>query len=407
MNVKKIRTDFPSLKRRVNEKKLIYFDNAATSLKPKQVIDGEKCYYEKNCANINRGLHEMSEEATIAFENSRRKIAKFVNAKQNEIIFTKNTTESINLIANSLMNTGIIKKNDKIVLSEMEHHSNIVPWQYIARKTGAKLDFVKIKENFEIDYYDLEKKTKNAKIISICGASNTIATMPNLKKIEKVVHENNSIFCIDAAQLIAHKKIDLKKLNADFIAFSAHKMLGPTGIGCLIGKEKLLDKMEPFLFGGDMVESVTLQKSVFEKSPKKFEAGTPNIAGAYSFNSAINYFEKIGYEKIQKQEWKLKNHCLEGLKKMGNLGVRIYTNEKENSAPIIMFDCKINCHDLAIILNDYGIAIRSGMHCAEPIIKKYNKNGLARVSFSFYNTIEEVDYFLKKLEFVLKQINKN
>ncbi len=404
MNVKKIRKDFPVLKRKINGKNIVYFDNAATSLKPKQVINAEKKYYEKSCANINRGIHEMSEEATINFENTRKETANFVGSKNNEIIFTKNTTESINLIMYSFMNNNFLKKNDKIVLSEMEHHSNILPWQFLAKKTGAKIEFVKINKNLELDTNDLEKKVVNSKIVSISGASNTIATKPNLKEIEKIVHEDERVFCVDGAQLTPNKKVNFKKLNIDFMSFSSHKMFGPTGVGCLVGKNELLEKMSPFIFGGDMVESVSIEKSVFEKSPKKFEAGTPNIAGVYGFREAIKYIEKIGFDEIEKQDNLLKKRFLQSTNELEKIGLKVISN-KNKSAPIVLMDCKkINCHNLAILLNEEGIAIRSGFHCAEPIVKKFNKNGLARASFSFYNTIEEIDYFIEKLSFILKQI---
>ncbi|MDD3084053.1 MAG: SufS family cysteine desulfurase [Candidatus ainarchaeum sp.] len=405
MNIKKIRKDFPILKRIVNKKKIVYFDNAATTLKPIQIINAEKEYYEKNCANIHRGLHEMSENATISYEKTREKVAEFVGAKKEEVIFTKNTTESLNLVAYSFMNNNFLKKGDKIVLSEMEHHSNIVPWQFIAKKTGAKIEFVNINNEFEVDFNDLEKKVSGAKIVSFSGASNTIATIPNLKKIEKIVHDNNALFCVDAAQLIAHKKINFKKINADFLAFSGHKMLGPTGIGCLVGKKEFLEKMSPFIFGGDMIKHVSKQKSVFEETPKKFEGGTPNIAGTYSLREAITYLEKVGFDLIKKQEINLKKICLDGMKEISNKEIEFYCNEKKDSSPIILFDYKkIDCHNLAILLNEEGIAIRSGFHCAEPIVKKYNKNGLARASFAFYNNEEEVNYFLNKLKEILKQL---
>ncbi|MDD4251187.1 MAG: aminotransferase class V-fold PLP-dependent enzyme [Candidatus ainarchaeum sp.] len=408
MNINKIRKDFPTLNKSVNNKKIIYFDNAATSLKPIQVINSQKNYYEENCANINRGLHEMSEQATLLFENSRKKIANFFGSKSEETIFTKNTTESINLLMYSLINSNFFKRGDKIVLSEMEHHSNIVPWQQLQKK-GVKIEFVKINEEFELDLEDLEKKVKNSKLVSLSGASNTIATIPNLKKIEKIVHEKDRLFCVDVAQLAPHKKINFKKTNIDFIAFSGHKMLAPTGIGCLIGKKNILEEMQPFIFGGDMIKTTNFNKSIFEEIPKKFEAGTPNISGAIGLGTAIDYINKIGFDNIINQEKLLKKICLNKLKtletKNPNNKINIYCNTKSNSAPIILFDFnKLNCHDLAILLNDEGIAIRSGMHCAEPIVTKYNKNGLARASFSFYNTKEEIDYFIEKMDFILKQI---
>ncbi len=273
-----------------------------------------------------------------------------------------------------------------------------------SKKTGAKIEFVKIGKNFEIDLEDMEKKAKNAKIVNISGASNTIATIPNMKEIEKIVHSEGGLFCVDGAQLSAHKKIDFKKIKADFFVFSGHKMLGPTGIGGMIGKKELLEKMEPFIMGGGMVNSVSGKKVTLEDSPKKFEAGTPNIAGAIGLREAVKYFEKIGFENIEKHEKKIVEKCYDGIKGMG---LEIFSNNSKNRVPIVLFDFeKISCHDLAILLNEEGVAVRSGFHCAEPIVSKYNKKGLVRASFGMYNTKEETEFFLEKLEKIVKQLKK-
>jgi len=300
MNVNKIREDFIVLNRKVNGNKLVYLDSAATSLKPKQVLDAEKKYYETSCANIHRGVHEMSQEASIEYEKSHSVVANFINADKEEVIFTKNTTESLNLLMYSLSNGNFFKKGDKIVTSDLEHHSNIIPWQYLEKKLGIKLEFVKLTNNFEIDLEDFEKKSKGAKLVSISGASNTVSTHTNLKEIEKITHENNALLCVDGAQLVPHETFDFKKSNIDFLAFSGHKMLAPTGIGCMIGKKKLLSEMEPFLFGGDMITDVQKHSATWNNLPSKFEAGTPNIAASYGMNAAIKYLEKLGMNNVKK-----------------------------------------------------------------------------------------------------------
>jgi cysteine desulfurase / selenocysteine lyase len=402
MDIEKIRSDFPILKRKINGKKLVYLDNAATSLKPTQVLEAERCYYENSCANIHRGVHNLSEEASLVYEETHGAVGKFVGAKKEEVIFTKNTTESLNLIAYSMKEGGTLRKGDKIVTSLLEHHSNYLPWKHL-EKIGVKLEVVGLDENFEIDYEELEEKSKGAKLVSISGASNTVASVTDLKKVEKIVHENGALLCVDAAQLAPHQKINFDKTNADFMAFSAHKMLGPTGIGCLVGKKKLLEEMEPFLFGGDMVREVSLNSSEWNELPYKFEAGTPHIAGAYGLGAAIEYIEKVDFEKIEKQEKALTDLCLSEIE--GIDGVKVFGSEKgKERGSIVLFDTKLNCHDLGILLNEEGIAVRSGMHCAEPLVSKLNAEGLARASFYFYNTEEEVLFFTKKLKETLKKI---
>ncbi len=402
MNTKEIRKDFPILERKINDKKLVYLDSAATSLKPKQVLEAEKCYYEMNCANIHRGLHEMSEKASEVYESAHEKVAKFIGAKKNEIVFTKNTTESLNLLMYSLRNENYFKKGDKVIVSLLEHHSNIIPWQYLEKKIGIKLEFVELNDKFEIDLEDLQDKSKKAKLVSISGASNTVATHTNLKEIEKISHDAGALLSVDAAQLIPHEKFNFKKSNIDFVSFSGHKMLAPTGIGCLIGKENLLEKMEPFMFGGDMISKVSKHDSKWNVLPYKFEAGTPNIAGAYGLKEAIRYLEKIGMDDVKEHEQKLTKMCIKGIE---DIGLKVFGPKNEKHGGIVMFDCgKIDCHDIGMILNDEGIAIRSGMHCAEPMVSSLNKNGLARASFYIYNTEEEIKYFLEKLKEIIEEI---
>ena len=287
MNVEEIRNDFPILSKKFNGKKLTYLDNAATSLKPRQVLDAERKYYEEECANIHRGLHFLSEAASIAYENAHEKVAKFTGSKKAEVIFVRNATEGINLVMYSLLNSGKIKKGDKILVTQMEHHSNLVPWQYLEKKIGAKLEFIDINANYELDMDDFDDKVKGAKIVSVTGASNTIASLPDLRKIEKAAHKQGAIFVVDAAQLVPHHEVNFGSMNADFLVFSGHKMCAPTGTGAVIGKKKLLEEMEPFMLGGDMIQEVKLHTSSWNQLPFKFEAGTPHIAGAYGLGAAV------------------------------------------------------------------------------------------------------------------------
>ncbi|MDD3159537.1 MAG: cysteine desulfurase [Candidatus ainarchaeum sp.] len=402
MNVNKIREDFLVLNRKIEGKDLVYLDNAATSLKPKSVIDAITSYYTEHTANIHRGVHTLSQEASEEYELAHKNIAKFVNASEEEVIFTKNATESINLIMYSLLNSNFFKKGDKIVTTIMEHHSNIIPWQYLEKKGLVNLEFVNINKNYEIDEEDFRKKVKGAKLVSISGASNTIATQNDIVRLGKILREENktAIFGIDGCQTAPHKKIDFKKLNIDYIVFSGHKMLMPTGIGFLIAKKEFLEKNEPFLFGGDMISQVALHSSEWNKLPYKFEAGTPHIASAYGINAAIKYLEKIGLENIEAHEKKLVKLCIDELD--GKNGIKIYGPKNDNHGGIILFDSKLNCHDLATLLNDQGIAIRSGMHCAEPLVSSLNKEGLARASFYLYNTEDEVRFFIEKLKDILE-----
>jgi len=399
MNIEEIRDDFPLLKRIENGKPITYLDNAATSLKPKQVIDAVVHYYEKECANVHRGLHLLSEEASIKYEESHEKIAKFINAKKEECVLTKNTTEGINLVMYSLLNSDFFKKGDKVVVSKMEHHSNIVPWQFLERKHGVKLEYVEMLDNYEMDMDDLAEKVKGAKLVSLSGASNTVATRPDLKRIEKLVHKEGALFCIDGAQLVPHQEVNFKSLNADFLAFSGHKMLAPTGVGVLIAKKEHLEKFEPFLYGGDMIQEVKLHTSSWNSLPYKFEAGTPNIAGSYGLREAIDYIKKVGYKFIDRQEKLLTKLCIEEME--GIDSVQMYCPKDVNKqGGIVMFEStKLAAHELAMTLSEMeNVCIRSGMHCAEPLVSSINKDGLARASFYFYNTEEEVMTFIKALK---------
>ncbi|MEK6958411.1 MAG: SufS family cysteine desulfurase [archaeon] len=402
MNVDKIRADFPVLQRKIHGKPIVYLDNAATTLKPNYMIDAIRKYYEEQTANVHRGLHKLSEEASIEYEQSHRTTEKFLGAQKGEVCFTKNTTEAINTVMYALYNSDKIKKGDKIVVSKMEHHSNIVPWQFLEKKVGAKLEFVELDKNYQLDMADFEKKVKGAKLVSITGASNTVASLPDIRAIEKLSHKEGALVCIDAAQLVPHKKVDFRSLNADFLCFSGHKMLAPTGIGALVAKKKLLEDLEPFMFGGDMIHSVDWHKSSWNELPYKYEAGTPNIEGAYGLKAAIEYLNKIGFNDIESQEKKLTKLCLEELSRIK--GVKTYCpGNAEKQGGIVMFGCdKLSAHDTALALSESeNVFIRSGMHCAEPLVSSLNKDGLARASFYFYNSETDILKFSSALKEVL------
>lgn len=397
INVKRIKKDFPIFKRKINGKPLIYLDNAATSQKPRQVIEAMKNFYEEHCANVHRGIYKISEEATEKYEKSREKIAKFINAKPREIIFVKNTTEAINLVMYSwaLENLG---RGDEIISSIMEHHSNIVPWQFLQRK-GVKLNFVDINNDGTLKMSDYKKFiSKRTRLITVTNASNVLGTINPVKEICKMAHENKSLFLVDAAQSVPHMPVDVKELNCDFLVFSGHKMLGPSGIGVLYGKEEILEKMKPFLYGGDMIKEVHLKDSTFNDLPWKFEAGTPNIAGPIALGAAVDYLNKIGMNNVRQHEKEITKYALG---KMQNIGkIKIYGPLDVNKkGGVISFNVgDIHSHDLASILNDDGIAIRTGHHCAMPLMKRLGASATARVSFYIYNGKDEIDIFVNSLE---------
>jgi cysteine desulfurase/selenocysteine lyase len=396
---KKIRKDFPILEREYHGKKITYFDNSATSLKPIQVLDAEKNYYQNSCANVHRGLHLFSEEASREYEDAHRVTAKFFGSNAEEVIFTRNSTEALNLIAYSMLNSGMIKKGDKIVSTILEHHSNMLPWRIIAQRIGAHVEIVGLTKNYCLDYDELEKKSKGAKVIAISAASNTIGYITDLKRISEIAKKNGAYFVVDGAQLAPHREFNFKKSNADFFAFSGHKMLASTGTGALIGKKELLQKMEPFLVGGGMNNKVTLNSAEWAPLPEKFEAGTPHIAGAYGLKAALNYLSSIGMKNIEKHEKELTKLALEEVSKIP--GIKMFCPmDAEKQCGIILFESnKLNAHDLSMALSESeSIFIRSGMHCAEPLVSSLNKDGLARASFYIYNTKEEVLNFVEALK---------
>ena len=404
MNTNQIREDFPLLKRKIKGKKIVYLDNAATSLKPKQVIAAEVNYYENISANVHRGLHILSEEASREHEAGHETVAKFVGAKKEETIFVRNATEGLNLVMYSLLNSNYFKKGDKILISKMEHHSNIVPWQYLEKKIGVKLEYVELNKDYTLNMNDFEEKVKETKLVSITAASNTVATLPNIRELTKKAHNNGALICIDGAQLVPHHEVNFGALDVDFLTFSGHKMLAPTGTGALIGKKKLLEANEPFMFGGDMIHSVELHKSSWNSLPNKFEAGTPNIAGSYGIKAACEYLRKVGMNNIARHEEELTKIALEEMSKIDSLKIYGPLDSKKQGGIILFESTLLSAHELAMALSESeNICIRSGMHCAEPLVSSLNKEGLARASFYLYNTEEEIQFFAKKLKEILNQ----
>jgi cysteine desulfurase / selenocysteine lyase len=399
MNIEKIREDFPILNCKINEKKIIYLDSTATSLKPIQVIKALEKHYSQECANIHRGLHLLSQKASESYENARKTVAGFINASEKELAFTKNTTESLNFIANSLLDQGYFKKDDEILVSIAEHHSNFLPWKKL-ESIGVKIKIVNLTNDFLLDLNDFELKlNEKTKLVSLFHMSNTIAAINPVKELTKKVHEHGALMCIDAAQSSPHLQLNVKNIDCDFMAFSAHKMLGPTGIGALYVKEKLIQEMHPLIVGGGMISNVSLEKTNYLNGIEKFEAGTPNIAGAYGFEAACNYLNKIGMHNIRIHEKKLTSYAFEKLNELNN--VELYCNgNPENQGGIILFSVKgIDCHDTASLLNEMNnIAVRSGHHCAQPLMKKFNKEGLVRASFYLYTTEEEIDLMIESLK---------
>ena len=395
MNSEEIKKDFPLLK----EKNLAYLDSGATTQKPIQVIEKINEFYKSYNANPHRGAYTLSMEATEIYENTRTKIAKFINAKhREEIIFSKNATESLNLIAYSY---GLenLKKDDEVVLSIMEHHSNLVPWQYVTKTTGSTLKYMYINDEFELSDEEIESKiTDKTKIVGITHVSNVLGTINNVKKIIKYAHKKGAVVVVDASQSIPHSKIDVQDLDADFLVFSGHKMLSPLGIGVLYGKKEILNKMRPFLMGGDMIEYVYEQDTTFASLPNKFEAGTQNVEGVVGLGAAIDYINDFGYENIQKIEKEVVKYAREELSKLDYLTLYLTPNE-ENHSSVISFNInEIHPHDVASILDTEGVCIRSGNHCAQPLLRSLNIDSTCRASFYIYNTKEDVDKLVKALD---------
>ncbi len=400
LNVKAVRKDFPILKRKINGKSLVYLDNAATTQKPRQVINSIKDFYENHNANIHRGIHTLSEEATQAYKLAHKKTARFINSDWHEVIFTRNTTESLNLIAHSLSKT-VLKKGSRVLSTIMEHHSNIVPWQNIA---GVKVDFAKIDTNGMIDMEDFSSLLKKRpELVCFTHASNVLGTINPVEELTRMAHEAGALVVIDGAQSAPQLPINMKSIDADFYAFSAHKMCGPTGIGVLYGKNGLLEKMPPFMYGGDMIKSVSLKESVWNDLPWKFEAGTPNICGGVAFGAAIDYLSSLGMNNVRSYEMGLTAYALKRLEEIR--GVQIFgPGNSQDRGGVVSFSMRgIHPHDIASMLDNSGIAIRSGYHCAEPLVKSLSEPALARASFYIYNTKDEIDKLADSLEGVRRR----
>lgn len=394
MNVENIKKDFPLLENR----NITYLDSGATTQKPIQVINAIEEFYKKNNANPHRGAYTLSIEATEAYESTRQKIAKFINAKHpEEIIFSKNATESLNLIAYSY-GMDNLKKDDEVVISIMEHHSNLVPWQKVTKATESKLNYMYINEEFELSNEEIETKiTDRTKIVGIAHVSNVLGTINNVKKIIKYAHKKGAIVIVDASQSIPHMKIDVQDLDADFLVFSGHKMLAPLGIGVLYGKREILNKMTPFLMGGDMIEYVYEQETTYAPLPNKFEAGTQNVEGVVGLGTAIDYIQNIGYDKMQELENDVLAYARQELSKLDFLTLYMTPNEKNHSS-VISFNIKgVHPHDVASILDSEGVCVRSGNHCAQPLMRFLGIDSTCRASFYFYNTKEDVDRLVHAL----------
>lgn len=397
----KLREEFPILRQKLNGKPLVYFDNAATSQKPLSVINAVTEYYETINSNVHRGIHTLSEKATEAYENSREKARSFVNAEStNEIVFVKGTTDGINLIASSFGNMTV-GEGDEVIISEMEHHSNMVPWQNLCRQKNAELKYIPVNDDGELMMDEFRSMiNEKTKLISVVYISNTLGTVNPVKEIIEIAHSHNIPVVIDAAQAAPHLKLDVKDLDCDFMAFSGHKMYGPTGIGILYGKEKHLEAMPPYQFGGEMIKSVSFDKTEFNILPYKFEAGTPNISGAIVQGVAVDFIEKLGHENIHNSEMKLLEHANNLFEEIG--GIRIIGTAKNKTSVISFIVEGVHPYDTGSILDNLGIAVRTGFHCTQPLIEqRYKLPGTVRASFAVYNTTGEIDLLadgLKKIK---------
>jgi len=395
-----IKKDFPLLNEKtVNGKKISYLDSAATTQKPIQVLDAIDAFYKKYNANPHRGTYQLSQEATEQYEQAREKIAHFINAPSKEqIIFTKNASESLNLLAYSY-GMDNIKEGDEIVISIMEHHSNLVPWQKVAKSKNATLKYMYINKEYELSDEEIENKiTDKTKIVSITQVSNVLGTINNVEKIIKTAHKHGAIVIVDGSQSIPHMKIDVQKMDCDFFFFSGHKLLAPLGIGVLYGKKKLLNNMSPFLMGGDMIEYVYEQDTTYAPLPNKFEAGTQNAGGAVGLAAAIDYINELGYDKIDEIEKELMDYAYEKLQSLDYLELYMTPN-KENHQGVISFNIKnVHPHDVASILDSENVCVRSGNHCAQPLLRYLGLDSTCRVSFYFYNTKEDIDNLVNALD---------
>ncbi|MGX1901588.1 cysteine desulfurase [Thermolongibacillus altinsuensis] len=396
MDVKELRKLFPILDQEVNGKPLVYLDSAATSQKPLPVIEAVNNYYREYNSNVHRGVHTLGTKATDAYEGAREKVRRFIGAKSTEeIIFTRGTTTAINLVAASYGRANL-REGDEIVITYMEHHSNIIPWQQVAKQTGATLKYIPLQEDGTIRLEDVENTvTPNTKIVAVVHVSNVLGTINPVKQIAEIAHRNGAVIVVDGAQSTPHMKINVQELDCDFFAFSGHKMCGPTGIGVLYGKKALLEKMEPIEFGGEMIDFVGLYESKWKELPWKFEGGTPIIAGAIGLGAAIDFLEEVGLDQIAKHEHKLAQYALEQMSQIE--GITIY-GPKERAGLVTFNLDDVHPHDVATVLDAEGIAVRAGHHCAQPLMKWLNVTATARASFYLYNTEEEIDKLVLALK---------
>jgi cysteine desulfurase / selenocysteine lyase len=396
MNVKEIRKLFPILDQEVNGKPLVYFDSAATSQKPLPVIEALDQYYRQYNSNVHRGVHTLGTKATDAYEGAREKVRRFINAKSTqEIIFTRGTTTALNLVAASYGRANL-QEGDEIVITYMEHHSNLIPWQQAAKQTGATLKYIPLQADGTIDIKDVETTvTANTKIVAIAHVSNVLGTINPVKEIARIAHQYGAVVVVDAAQSAPHMKIDVQDLDCDFLAFSGHKMCGPTGIGVLYGKRDLLERMEPVEFGGEMIDFVELYDSTWKELPWKFEGGTPIIAGAIGLGAAIDFLEDVGLDHIAAHEHELAQYALEQMSAID--GLTIYGPKQRGGLVTFNID-GVHPHDVATVLDAEGIAVRAGHHCAQPLMKWLNVTATARASFYLYNTKEEIDQLVVALQ---------
>jgi len=399
LNVHRIRKDFPILGRKIRDKPLVYFDNAATTQKPLSVIDAIRDYYMNYNSNIHRAVHQMAEEATHAYETTRQKVARFINSRStDEIIFTRNATEAINLVSHAWGQDNI-RRDDRIVITELEHHSNIVPWQVLCNQTRASLDYIEVDDGgcLDMDSYEKTLRNRKTRLISISEVSNVLGTIVPIREIVKKAHAKDIPVLVDAAQSVPHMPVDVQATDCDFMVFSAHKMLGPTGVGILYVKKEILEELQPFISGGDMIKEVHKYETVYNDLPYKFEAGTPNIADVIGFGAAMDYLNRLGMDKVRDHEIELTKYAMDAMKDIR--GMTLYGPlDANNKGGVISFNLgDIHPHDLATILNDHGIAIRSGHHCAQVLMEKFDLSAMSRASFYIYNTIEEVDKFINAL----------
>ncbi len=399
LDVHRIRKDFPILERRVHGKPLVYLDNAATSQKPKRVIDALVQYYTQTNANIHRGIHALSEEATAQYEGARERIAGFIGApKPTTVIFTRNTTEAINLVAHA-WGRKHLEEGDEILLTEMEHHSNLVPWQLLAQEKGATLKFIPVTQDGRLALEGLPRLLEGkTKLVSLTWMSNVLGTINPVKEIVEAAHAKGIPVLVDGAQGVAHLPLNVLELNCDFLAFSSHKMLGPTGVGVLYAKEAILEQMDPFLGGGDMIRDVWLDRAIWNDLPWKFEAGTPNIADVIAFGEAVDYLDEIGMSEIRRHEVALTQEALHRLKEVEGLTLYGPTDPTIRGAAISFNVNNLHPHDLGQILDGEGIAIRAGHHCCKPLMRKLGVVATARASFYLYNTEEEIDLLVEALK---------